>query len=285
MSNQKQLCFNGKYYLEDTPLLTAANRAFRYGDSLFETIHANATSLQFWPEHYARLSDGMNALGMEPGSNFTKETIEREIIHLLNKNKIFGGARIRLSVFRNEGGLYTPTDNSISYLIETTDLSQGEYTLNHKGYTIGFYEEISKPANLLSKFKTGNSLPFILAGIKREKQQWDDCLLLNDRGNIVEGLSSNLFMVKNGILMTPSLESGCVAGIMREKVIEAALDLQITVFDDCRITKEQIMEADEIFLTNAISGIRWVVALHQRRFFNRISKRLTQAINKRAFEK
>ncbi|MFA8433694.1 MAG: aminotransferase class IV [Marinifilaceae bacterium] len=285
MNSTKQLCLNGKYYLEDTPLLNASNRAFRYGDSLFETIHANATSIQFLKEHFGRLTRGMKAIGMEAPVDFTAEKIEMETIRLLNKNKLFGGARIRLTVFRNDGGLYTPTDNSISYVIESDALPHGEYELNRKGLNIGIFSNIKKPFNPLSRFKTGNALPFILAGIERKKQQWDDCLILNDRGNLVEGLSSNLFIVKDGILFTPSLESGCVAGIMREQVIEAALQLPITVFDDCELTPQQLLEADEIFLTNSISGIRWVVAYRHRRYFNKVAKQLSGEINQRAFSK
>ena len=281
--NSHQLSYNGEFYSEDAALFTADNRAFRYGDSLFETIHCNGTQVQFFDEHIERLKLGMNQLGMEIPNNFP-ETIEINIKSLITKNKSFLGTRIRLSVFRNSGGLYTPNTNSISYLIECSKLEDPKYFLNKKGLKIGLFDTYKKTSNSLSAFKTGNSLPFILAGLHKSEMKWDDCLLINERQNLVESVSSNLFVVKDGILFTPSLESGAVNGIMREQIIQIALDLGMTVYDDCIMKSEQLLEADEIFLTNAIVGIRWVVAYGERRYFNRSAKVLIEELNTRAFQ-
>ncbi|MCZ4694132.1 hypothetical protein DWB61_02470 [Ancylomarina euxinus] len=280
--NSHQLSYNGEFYSEDTALFTADNRAFRYGDSLFETIHCNGTQIQFFYEHMERIQLGMSQLQMEIPSNFS-ETIGKNIKSLITKNKSFLGTRIRLSVFRNSGGLYTPNTNRISYLIESSKLEEPKYFLNKKGLKIGLFDTYKKTSNSLSGFKTGNSLPFILAGLHKSEMKWDDCLLINERQNLVESVSSNLFVVKDDILFTPSLESGAVNGIMREQIIQIALDLGITVYDDCIMKPEQLMEADEIFLTNAILGIRWVVAYEERRYFNRSAKVLMEELNKRAF--
>ncbi len=280
--NSHQLSYNGEFYSEDVALFTADNRAFRYGDSLFETIHCNGTQIQFLDEHIERLQLGMNQLRMDIPDHFY-ETIEKNIKSLITKNKSFLGTRIRLSIFRNSGGLYTPKTNRISYLLESSKLEDPRYFLNKKGLKIGLFDTYKKTSNSLSAFKTGNSLPFILAGLHKSEMKWDDCLLINERQNLVESVSSNLFVVKDGILFTPSLESGAVNGIMREQIIQIALDLGITVYDDCIMKPEQLMEADEIFLTNAIVGIRWVVAYGERRYFNRSAKVLIEELNKRAF--
>lgn len=280
--NSHQLCYNGEFYSDNTALFSADNRAFRYGDSLFETLHTNGTQIQFFNEHIERLTLGMKQLSMEIPENF-HETIEKNIKKLITKNKSFLGTRIRLSVFRNSGGLYTPTTNSISYLIESSKLDEPKYFLNKKGLKIGLFDSYKKTSNSLSAFKTGNSLPFILAGLHKEEMKWDDCLLINERQNLVESVSSNLFVVKDGVLFTPSVESGAVNGIMREQIIQIALSLGITVYDDCIIKPEQLEEADEIFLSNAIVGIRWVVAYEERRYFNRSAKTLIEELNKKAF--
>ncbi|RXQ96818.1 aminotransferase IV [Ancylomarina salipaludis] len=282
--NSQQLCYNGIFYPDTTALFTADNRAFRYGDSLFETIHCNGTQIQFFEEHMERLQLGMSHLRMEIPDNFS-HTIETNIKNLITKNKSFLGTRIRLSVFRNSGGLYTPQTNRISFLIESSKLDSPNYYLNKKGLKIGLFDSYKKASNSLSGFKTGNSLPFILAGLHKTEMKWDDCLLLNERQNLVESVSSNLFIVKDGILYTPSLESGAINGIMREQIIQIALNLGITVYDDCIMKPEQLMDADEIFLTNAIVGIRWVVAYEERRYFNRSAKVLIEELNKKAFPK
>jgi len=280
--NSHQLSYNGEFHSDDTALFTADNRAFRYGDSLFETIHCNGTQIQFFDEHIERLQLGMKFLRMEIPVNFAA-IIKQNIENLITKNKSFLGTRIRLSVFRNAGGLYTPNTNRISYLIESSKLEESKYCLNRKGLKIGIFDTYKKSSNALSAFKTGNSMPFILAGIYKTEKKWDDCLLINERQNLVESVSSNLFVVKDSILFTPSLESGAVNGIMREQIIQLALNLGITVYDDCIIKPEQLVEADEIFLTNAIIGIRWVVAYKERRYFNRCAKILIQELNDKAF--
>jgi branched-chain amino acid aminotransferase len=226
----------------------------------------------------------MNQLHMDIPMNFP-DIIQKNIKSLITKNKSFLGTRIRLSIFRNSGGLYTPNTNRISYLIESLKLDSQNYFLNKKGLKIGLFDTYKKSSNSLSGFKTGNSLPFILAGLHKNEMKWDDCLLINERQNLVESVSSNLFIVKDDILFTPSLESGAVNGIMREQIIQIALQRGITVYDDCIVKPEQLKEADEIFLTNAIVGIRWVVAYGERRYFNRSAKILMEELNKRAFDK
>ncbi|MGQ1908517.1 aminotransferase class IV [Marinifilum sp. RC60d5] len=283
MNTVEYISLNGELFLKDEAIFGASNRAFRYGDSLFETIHANGTEIQFLKDHLNRLSKGIKTLGMIIPNNFN-EKIRKDITYLINKNKAFSGTRIRLSVFRNDGGLYTPANNNISYLIETSPLKSDKYQLNKKGLKIGIYTDIKKSSSLLSQFKTGNSLLFIMAANHKLKMNLDDCLLINERGNIVESTSSNVFIVKNNVLMTPGIDCGAVAGIMREQLIKAALNLNLTIYEDCDLSIKDIYEADEIFLSNAITGIKWVVAFEDRRFFNKTAKILIEELNKNTFK-
>jgi branched-chain amino acid aminotransferase len=283
MSISEYINLNGELFPKDSAVFGAGNRAFRYGDSLFETIHSNGTEIQFLDQHLDRLIKGMNTIGMIVPENF-RDKLKINITYLINKNKAFAGTRIRLSIFRNDGGLYTPSDNNISYLIETSRLENDHYVLNKKGLKIDLYSECRKSSGIISQFKTGNSLLFIMAGNYKNKMRLDDCLILNERGNPIESISSNLFIVKNNILMTPSIESGAVSGIMREQLIETALKLNMTVYDDCNITANDLLEADEIFLSNSISGIRWVVAYKDRRYFNKTAKLLLEELNRNTFK-
>nr|WP_320118387.1 aminotransferase class IV [uncultured Marinifilum sp.] len=283
MNIVEYISLNGELFLKDEAIFGAANRAFRYGDSLFETIHANGTEIQFLEDHLKRLCKGMETLGMIIPVNF-HEKIRKDITYLINKNKAFCGSRIRLSVFRNDGGLYTPNNNNISYLIETSPLKFDKYQLNKKGLKIGIYTDVKKTSSVISKFKTGNSLPFIMAANHKLKMNLDDCLLINERENIVESTSSNVFIVKNNLLMTPGIDCGAVAGIMREQIIKTALNLNLTIYEDCDLTINDLYQADEIFLSNAINGINWVVAFEDRRFFNKTAKILIEELNKNTFK-
>ncbi len=263
------------------PSLYHNNRAFCYGDALFETIHANGTSLQFFSEHYNRLSEGMQTLRMDhtiPGN----DALEADLVRLLNKNHLYKGVRIRLSVFRNTGGFYSPQDNSVSYMAETIPLEHDHYTLNRKGLKTEVFKRLSKQADMLSNLKTANSLLYIHAGIFKSEQGLDDCFIINTEDRLIEAISSNLFIIKDKTLYTPPLDEGCVAGIMRGQIIRIAGNERIECME-VPVTEEDLLTADECFLTNAISGIRWVLAFRNKRFYNKTSRLLTALLNREQF--
>ncbi len=277
------ILFNGHYHRKEDFGLSYQNRAFCYGDALFETMYANGTQIQFFADHMIRLRFGMKTLGMEIPSIIDNDSIELEITKLLHKNKLYQGVRIRLTVFRNEGGKYTPKDNSVSYLAETEYLEHEQYYLNSKGLSIGLFSQIKKPVNKLSNLKSANALIYIQAGLYARQNNHDDCLLLNEQNHLVEGISSNLFLIKENTLYTPPLSDGPVAGIMRKQILKIADSLNIKVVNKQSCDEQQLLQADEVFLTNSISGIRWVVGYKDRRYFNHTSKVLMDALNKYAF--
>lgn len=278
--------YNGKILADDQACIKLDNRAFKYGDGLFESMHAANNQIQLFDKHLKRLKSGMKILNMEIPDIFTTKSdkLQNQINTLTNKNRHYKGARIRLSVFRQDGGLYSPKSNKVSYIIENKPLKTIPYKLNEKGLLIDIYNEQLKPINLLSSIKTTNSLFFVLAGIYKQANNLDECLLLNTRGNIVEGISSNIFIVKNDKLFTPALSEGCLPGVMRQNIIELAQSKGINIEYTKPIKIEDVEKADEIFLTNAIKGIQWVVGFKQRRFYNHTSKRIMKMLNNQQFE-
>ncbi|MEE4196893.1 MAG: aminotransferase class IV [Bacteroidales bacterium] len=277
------ILFNGNYHRKDDFGLSYQNRAFCYGDALFETMHAHGTHIQFFTDHMMRLRFGMKTLGMEIPLNIETNTIEKEIIKLLHKNKLYQGVRIRLTVFRNEGGKYTPKEHSVSYLAETEYLEDEQYELNRKGLMVGLYDQVKKPVNKLSNLKSANALVYVQAGIYAQQQQYDDCLLVNEHNHLVEGISSNLFLVKDKVLYTPPLSDGPVAGIMRKQILKIADSQNFRIINEESISAELLLQADEVFLTNSITGIRWVLGYRDRRYFNHTAKLLTDSLNQVAF--
>ncbi|MBI5217655.1 MAG: aminotransferase class IV family protein [Bacteroidia bacterium] len=284
MSNEaKYISLNGNFYLAGNPVLSHKNRAFCYSDALFETMRAYQEKVQFFPEHYQRLSGGMDMLKMNIPVAFTQNRIHDEITGLLKKNRIYKGARVRLTVFRNDGGFYIPECNDISYLIEVSELENIFYGSQPKGLHIGLFDEIRKPVNIFSGLKTTNSLLFVMAGLHAKNNHWDDCVILNDEGNIVESVSSNIFMIRDKIIYTPKLSDGCINGIMRCQIINLARSLNYEVLDDVSLQPQNLLEADEAFLTNAVAGITWVLGFEKRRFFHDVSANLTVKLNETAF--
>jgi branched-chain amino acid aminotransferase len=277
--NKKYLILNGHFYETDRPLFSPENRAFRYGDGLFETIRCHKTIPLFFEEHYDRLLRGMATLKLTAAGLPSLSVLKNHIEKLIVRNRIFYDARVRLTVFRREGGLYTPETNSPAWLLEAFPLDDKGYHLNRDGIRIGLFTGFPKAWSLAASYKTLSCTPSILAGIHKKENYWDDCLIVNQDKKIIESISSNLFWVKNNTIYTSSLSSGCVDGIMRRQIFKFAEELNAELKENSGASKEELMDAEEIFLSNSITGITWVVAFEHKRYFNRIPKEIERWLN------
>jgi branched-subunit amino acid aminotransferase/4-amino-4-deoxychorismate lyase len=273
----KYCILNGHLISIYEPTVSFCNRAFRYGDSLFETIRMCNNKVMFIRDHIARIKLGMTVLRMNLPAELNTDNIEQFIQQLVKKNQDGAHARIRLTVFRNEGGFYTPETNDISFLIESEPLT-GSYELNKKGLWIDLYAEIKKPINKLSNCKTGNALIYVMAGIAKQSMKLDDCFIVNENGTICESISSNVFVVKNGSLFTAPLSDGCVAGVMRKQVMALATENRTLTFET-PITIYTVMNGDEIFLTNCIHGIQWIGQYKDKFYTNKTASLFMEKLN------
>ncbi len=279
MSNcNEYYCYNGVFYKSDNNVVNLSNRALSYGDAFFETIFVSKKNIMFFEKHFERILFSAKILKLDIPEFFTIEYLKNKIIDLLNRNKSFVGTRIKIVFFRDSTGLYSPDNNNMAFLIFSVKLDNYLYTFNKKGIFINVYNDIQKPVNILSNIKTTNTLLNVLAGIYKKEQNLDDVILLNQDGFVCETISSNIFVVKDNIIYTPSLDDGCVKGIMRENIIDVALNLKMSVIDEAHISLKDIETADEIFITNAISGLRWVLGYKQKRFYNSVSKNIFNAL-------
>jgi len=233
--------------------------------------------VNFLTEHVLRLKKGMEVLKLE--ATFLNSDFIQDKIKLLRlKNNVENSGRARLTVYRSDGGFYTPTGADVSFTLELEPQEIAGYPLNEKGLQIGIYEEIKKPLNLLSNLKTGNALIFVLAGVYKTEQGWDDCLILNENGNICESTSFNVFIYKNNGLITPALSEGCIAGVMRGQVINIAKRNGINV-SETTVAIDDLCNADEVFLTNASTGICWVSGLGENKYARKISEVLSDQLS------
>ncbi len=278
----KYLCYNGEMVAADKPLLFADNRAFCYGDGFFETIRCANSEALFFQRHYERILRTLTMLNMQMPPDFTAEYFRFQIHRLLQKNRIYKAARIRLVFFRAAGGFYAPVLKDALYLITCDSLSTEKYQLSEKGLKVEVYEQLKKPINNLSAFKLSSAMFYVMAGIWKNDNALDDCLLMNEEDKLIEGLSSNLFLVKNQILYATSADCGCIAGTMRETLLELAQQHKVPVKEVQGFGINHILEADELLLTNAIQGIRHVGAFRNRRYFHRMAEMLTHRLNELA---
>lgn len=279
MLENDYICLNGDFVMRNSGVIPLENRSFRFGDGLFETIHANGVNLHFFDDHFDRLTNGLKRLKMVVPITFTKEKIQKDIEKLLNKNKYFAGNRIRLTIYRNsESKGYQPLESAIGYAIESFRISSSEYILNTKGLLVDLFSDLCKQQNYLSDLKSANALLYVMAAIYKSEQQFDDCFILNEKKNIVETISSNIFIVIDKTIITPPIIDGCVNGVMRKQIITLAKKINYNVLEHS-ITINDLLKADEMFITNAIIGINWIVAFKDKRYFNKVSKELIRELN------
>ncbi|GAA4921132.1 aminotransferase class IV [Mucilaginibacter defluvii] len=270
--------FNGEIVPADSKLLTTANRGYRYGDGLFESMRMMKGKLKFTDLHADRLQRGMKALKIDGYSQTDAWFLKTKAEELATRNKA-KHARLRLTVYRDADGLYTPSQNKMGYSLELQPMDEPRYFLNEKGLIMDVFTELPKPSNYLSGIKTCNSLIYVMAGIYKEQNRLDDVFLLNQNGYLCEASSSNIFIWYNNHLYTPALSEGCVEGVMRQVIINVAKANNIGV-TEAQINPEILYEADEVFLTNAARGIQSVMGFGVKRYFNRLSKGLLDELNK-----
>ena len=260
------------------PVIKARNRAYLYGDGVFESIRIIDGKLINLENHINRMFEGAQAIMMNIPKYYNKSFFEKRINELIVKSNIKEGGRCRLSLDRINGGTYFPESNEIEFFIEVYPINDNKFILNSKGLEIDLFMDYQKTITSLSNFKTKNGLIYILGAITAQKKGLDDLLIMNNKGSIIESTNSNLFIVSNGVLYTPSLKDGCLAGTMRMQIINLAISNGIKVYE-CNIMSQNLLVADEIFLTNSIKGITWVSGYRTKRYFNNTSKKLINSLN------
>jgi branched-chain amino acid aminotransferase len=248
--------YNGNLIDPQTPIATAANRSLRFGDGVFETMYWDGQKIENLDFHFDRLFKGLMILQFDLSDGFTKEFLSEEIKKLCENNSTSVRARVRLNIFREDGAVLLPVGNKPFFIIESA--AYPEENLTPLRLTI--YKAEMKSTGVLGNLKTNNYLLNTLAIQFAKDNGFDDAIILNSRGNICEASSSNLFMVQKGVLFTPALSQGCVAGTKRRELLEILPSLGFQV-EETIITKDMIFEMEEIFLTNAIRPIRPVICI------------------------
>ena len=276
--NKQFINFNGELFPSDHPVMTITNRSFKYGDGLFESMRYIKGDLKFADLHVDRLRKGMKTLKMEGYSQVDSYFIREKAEELVRRNKTGHNARVRFTAFRNADGFYNPSGNKMGYALEVSKLADSAYTSNARGLIIDVFDEIPKPVNILSNLKTNNSLVYVMAGVFKNQHSLDEVLILNQNGFLCESMSSNVFVVFEKQLYTPSLSEGCIAGVMRNVVMRLAKENNLNL-TEAQINPEILNQADEVFLTNASSGIQWVMGYNNKRYFNETSKFLLGKLN------
>lgn len=271
--------FHKGEFLNDTAAVIAKdNRAFRFADGFFESMRIVNGRALYLENHFARILDTAAVLKIKPSEDFSLELLRGQIQELLIRNNILEGGRMRITFYRKSTGFYLPKQDEMTYFIEAEPLPDNEFVLNATGRMVDIFQDFKKEVNKLSVFKTLNCQLYVQAAIHARDKGLDEALIQNNKLSIIESNSSNLFIVSNGVLYTPTLDDGCVAGTMRMNIINLALENKIKVYE-CTLNPHNLLAADEMFLTNAVRGIEWVVGYRTKRYFNDMSKKIIALLN------
>ncbi len=257
MAKADFLFYNGKIIRTDKLLISPNNRSFRYGDGFFETIKWADGSILFEKLHMERLFHSLVILQFIPPSYFNAAYILNAVNSLIQKNQHHFLARVRITIFRGEGGIYDQQNHFPNMIIQTWDLNPSNNQLNENGLEIDIFKLAVKSADHYSSLKTNNYLPYVMGALWAKEHHLNDAILLNSDGNIADATIANVFIVTNGMIKTPALSEGPVAGIMRRFLINQ-LKANSYEVEEGVVSVEEMQNANEIWLTNAIYGIRWV---------------------------
>jgi branched-chain amino acid aminotransferase len=270
--------FNG--VIQDSDLqLTVSNRSFLYGDGIFETLKIVNNKILFFEDHYFRLMASMRIVRMEIPMTFTMEYLEEQILKLVGILDIKDSARVRFTVFRNEGGFYLPNDNSISFVIQAAKLENIRYKIPKIQFEVDLYKDFIVPRQLLSTLKTANKITYVTASIFAKENQLDSSLLINETKNVIEAANANLFMLMENKLITPPISEGCLNGIMRKQIISLAKQIDSVEVIEAAISPFDLQKADELFITNVIVGIQPITKYRKKEFDVCLANQLLEKLN------
>ena len=263
---------NGKLSGAEEPVISAANRSYRYGDGVFETMKMLKGKIILQNLHFERLMTSLQTLKIKISKLITTDRLQNEILELSKKNNCGEKARVRLSVTRGNGGLYDSDDN-FQYIIECWPLSETSDRLNENGLVIDIYPDARKSIDMFSNLKSANYLPYVMAALYARDNKFNDCLILNTHERICDATIANVFCIKDGVVFTPPLTEGCVAGVMR-RFLSANMQDAGYAMREQEFIIENLVQADEVFLSNTIQGVRWVKKFRVKTYTNTTTKKI-----------
>ena len=271
--------YNGQIVDDKELYLNVNNRGLLFGDALFETLRVVNGKLIFWEDHYLSLMSAMRILRMEIPMSFTMEFLEEQLLMLLPGEQKTGSAKIRITVFRKNGGLYTPENNEVSYIISADPLTNPYYILNEENYEVELFKDFTLSKNMLSNLKTNNRILNVVGSIYARENGYHNCLMLNDSKSVAEALDGNIFLVKGNVLRTPPLVDGCIKGIIRKKILDILHKVDTYECLEESISPFELQQADELFITNSSNGIQPISKYRKKTFGNKVARDILGKLN------
>ncbi|RYY12968.1 MAG: hypothetical protein EOO04_32700, partial [Chitinophagaceae bacterium] len=246
---------------------TAKGSAFRLEYGLFESILAIDGIPQLWEDHYSRFASSCTRLFRDCAQIPARDRLRSSIDSTIAANPACDEQRIRVQ-FGMFPGFESPT-----YLVEVLPLPPGTSDFNEKGWIAGIGSDTLKSNDHFANLKAINIPLYNAASALCEARGWDDVILMNEQGYVMETGMGNLFAVKKQVLYTPSPSSGGIDGVMKKHIVREATTRGYRVVVG-PLRKSDLKAADELFMSNAIRRIKWISRLEEREYTNMETKTL-----------
>jgi branched-chain amino acid aminotransferase len=267
---------NEKIIRSAKAFIEPADHSYRYGHGLFETMKIMDGKILLASLHFERLFNGLSVLKIQNSTLFTQQILEKQIIDLCKKNNCERLARVRLSISGGEGGLYDDT-GKLNYIIECWPLLSPVNKLNENGLLIDIFPDAKKSCDVFSNLKSASHLSYVMGAKFAKENKLNDCLVLNMYNRICDSTIANIFWITGDQIYTPALSEGCIAGVMRKYLIEKLRATSYKLQERCCEIPD-LENADEVFLTNAIQGIKWVKEFRNKEYVNILTKEIYSII-------
>lgn len=271
---------DGRILKKEETHLSIENRGYQYGDAIFETIRVINGKIMFWEDHYFRMMASMRIMRMEIPMNFSPEFLEEEILTLIEANDLLNKpAKVKINVHRINGGLYKPKNREVGYLIQVFEHDAPFYNLKEEDYEVELFKDHYVNSGLLSTIKTNNKAINILGSIYAEENDFQNCLLLNEKKSVIEALNGNVFLVKGNTIKTPPLSEGCLNGIIRKQLLSILKKTPEYSLKEEAISPFELQKADELFVTNVMVGIQPISKYRKKQFERKTATKLLAKLN------
>lgn len=247
-------------FLWNRPLVITQDIWFGYGG--IPLLNENLESLQ----------QQLQSLGAELPPLFkNKRELFRLCKRILNKNKYYRSGHLRFQFF--------VSGSEVASLISSENYEGFAFPFSEQGLlaSVSSYKKLS--TSLLNRLLCHNSVFWRAAEVENGVHPLQTTIFLNENNMVCEGNAANIFVVKKGVLITPSTETGCYEDVLRKIVLEQAAGLKTPVIESAEIDVKKLMAADEIFLASEARGIEWIMGVENKRFMRNYSSLIHEKVN------
>lgn len=251
---------NGKFIPKEDAEVSALEPGFLYGWGLFETMRSYNGRIVYFGQHLERIKNSCQLIAIK----FPYPTIKlKEIIKKTVEINGFEDSYVKLIISKSERGAEV-----LVIVKRYAPYPQKKYRLGLRACIAGFRQN---ELSIFARLKTNNRLLYQLACSQAKNKDFDEAVILNNRGYITEGSRSNIFLVEDNEIFTPSLECGCLDGITRRVVFDLAKKHSLKIYEG-NFTVQDLYQADEAFLTNSLMGVMPLASVEHRRIGTGINK-------------